>query len=65
MIHQALGFLAPPQGQTINVNLPGFPGPEDGEEDRLIPAEEIDTNEVFPDLIVTQQKLLGPKGGEG
>ena len=31
MIHQALGFLAPPQGQTDHVNLPLFPGPEDGE----------------------------------
>jgi hypothetical protein len=59
MVHQALGFLAPPQGQTINVNLPGFPGPEDGE--KLIRAEDIDMNEVFPDLITTQRKLLGPE----
>jgi hypothetical protein len=60
MLHQALGFLATPKGQTINVNLPGFPGPEDGAEDKLIPPEEIDMNEAFPDLMVTQAKLIPP-----
>jgi hypothetical protein len=54
MIHQALGFLAPPKGQTINFN---FAKPEDDSE-REVPAEDIDMNQLFPDLVTTQRKLL-------
>lgn len=56
-IHQALGFLAPPKGQTINVN---FPGMDAGSEtsNAEIAAEDIDMNEMFPDLMATQRKML-------
>jgi hypothetical protein len=56
MIHQALGFLAVPKGQTINLNIPGsldMPGAGD----QLIQAEDIDMDDVFPDLTTTQKKL--------
>jgi len=56
MLHTALGFLAPPKGQTINFN---FTGAEEGpESNREIAAEDIDMNELFPDLMTTQKKLL-------
>jgi hypothetical protein len=53
LIHQALGFLAPPKGQTINFNLE-MPEPEGGKE---IDPEDIDMNEMFPDLMTTQKLL--------
>jgi hypothetical protein len=54
LIHTALGFLAPPKGQTINVNMPGSLN----ESDEMIAAEDIDMNEMFPDLMSTQRKML-------
>lgn len=59
MMHQALGFLAPPKGQTINVNLPGAPdmGDDAPDNSREIPPEDIDMNQVFPDLTATQKLL--------
>jgi hypothetical protein len=56
MLHTALGFLAPPKGQTLNFN---FPGSDDGRESNVeIAAEDIDMNELFPDLMTTQKKML-------
>jgi hypothetical protein len=52
LIHTALGFLAPPKGQTINVNVGGEL------QDELINAEDIDMNEMFPELTATQRKML-------
>ena len=41
----------------IHLNLPaGLPPEVPGE--RLIPPEEIDMNEMFPDLMTTQAKLM-------
>jgi hypothetical protein len=53
MVHQALGFLAPPKGQTINFNL-DLPKPEGPRE---IDPEDIDMNEMFPDLMDTQKLI--------
>jgi hypothetical protein len=53
MIHQALGFLAVPKGQTINLN---FPEPE-ADASREIDPDDIDMNELFPDLTETQKLL--------
>jgi hypothetical protein len=56
LIHTALGFLAPPKGQTINFNMLGAQGSNEAED--VIDAEDIDMNEMFPDLTVTQRKML-------
>jgi|SRR5215475_2791939 len=56
MIHQALGFLSPPKGQTINLNLPG-PSTEQVNSNREVAAEDIDMNDLFPDLTTTQRLI--------
>jgi hypothetical protein len=52
MVHQALGFLAPPKGQTINFNFDRAKA--DGVEE--VEPEDIDMNDMFPDLTTTQSK---------
>lgn len=55
MVHQALGFLPTPKGQTINLNLAGAVEPADA--NREVPAEDIDMEDLFPDLTTTQKLL--------